>query len=55
MKKRIITSEQTGKSDHVYLSPYGTEEQWDYREFDIEEANRTLKRDISAIAQGFEE
>lgn len=47
--------DKTGKSDHVYLSPYGTEERWDYRAFDIEEANRTLKRDISAIAQGFEE
>lgn len=50
--KRI---DKDGKSTHIYYSPYGTEELWDYREFDIDLANKTLKNDIAAIQHGYED
>ena len=53
--KIIENIDKTGKSDYMYYSPYETEELWDYREFDIERTNRTLKRDIPVIAQRYEE
>lgn len=50
--KRI---KKTGESTHMYYSPYGTEELWDYREFDIDLVNKTLKNDIAAIQCGYED
>lgn len=47
--------DKAGKSDHIYLSPYGSEEPWDYRDFDLNEMNRTLKSDINKIQIGFED
>ena len=50
--KRI---DEAGKSTHMYYSPYGTEEIWDYRDFDIDLVNKTLKNDIAAIQCGYED
>lgn len=46
--------DENNKSEQMYLSPTGEYELWDYRDFDIEEMNRTLKSDIEAIQNGFE-
>lgn len=54
-EKIVKKIDKTGKSDHKYFSPYGTEEPWDYREFDLVEMNRTLKSNIAQIQRGFEE
>ena len=47
--------DKTKKSEITYISPYGESEPWDYRDFDIDEMNRTLKRDIESVAAGFDE
>jgi len=44
---------KTGKSDNIYLSPKGVEEPWDYRDFDIDEINRTIKRNIIKISRAY--
>lgn len=46
--------DENNKSEQMYLSPTGEYELWDYRDFDIDELNRTLKSDIEAIQNGFE-
>lgn len=46
--------DENNKSEQMYLSPTGEYELWDYRDFDIDEMNRTLKSDIEAIQNGFE-
>lgn len=46
--------DEKNKSEQMYLSPTGEYELWDYRDFDIDEMNRTLKLDIEAIQNGFE-
>lgn len=46
--------DEKNKSEQMYLSPTGEYELWDYRDFDIDEMNRTLKSDIEAIQNGFE-
>ncbi len=54
-KKIVKRIDKTGKSTHMYYSPYGMEELWDYRDFDIDMMNKTLKSDIAAIQCGYEE
>lgn len=46
--------DEKNKSEQMYLSPTGEYELWDYRDFNIDEMNRTLKSDIEAIQNGFE-
>lgn len=46
--------DEKNKSEQMYLSPTGEYELWDYRGFNIDEMNRTLKSDIEAIQNGFE-
>lgn len=46
--------DENNKSEQMYLSPTGEYELWDYRDFNIDEMNRTLKSDIEAIQNGFE-
>lgn len=46
--------DEKNKSEQMYLSPTGKYELWDYRDFYIDEMNRTLKSDIEAIQNGFE-
>lgn len=46
--------DENDKSEQMYLSPTGEYKLWDYRDFDIDEMNRTLKSDIEAIQNGFE-
>lgn len=53
-EKIVKRIDKDGKSTHVYYSPYGTEELWDYRDFDIDLVNKTLKNDIAAIQRGYE-
>ena len=38
----------------MYLAPSGEYEPWDYRDFDIEAMNRTLKDDIESVQAGYE-
>lgn len=52
--KIVNKIKKSGKSTHTYIAPSGEREPWDYREFDLNEANRTLKRDIADIEMGFE-
>ena len=53
-EKIVRKIDKIGKSEHYYFSPYGKEELWDYREFNLDEANRILKCDIAKIQMGFE-
>lgn len=53
--KIIKEIDKTNKSEIEYISPYGDYEPWDYRDFDIDEMNRTLKSDIDSVAAGFDE
>lgn len=53
-EKIVRKIDKIGKSEHYYFSPYGKEELWDYREFNLDEANRILKSDIAKIQMGFE-
>lgn len=46
--------DENNKSEQTYLSPTGEYELWDYRDFNIDEMNRTLKSDIEAVQNGFE-
>ena len=46
--------DEKNKSEQMYLSPTGEYELWDYRDFNIDEMNRTVKSDIEAIQNGFE-
>lgn len=46
--------DENNKSEQMYLSPTGEYKLWDYRDFNIDEMNRTLKSDIEAIQNGFE-
>lgn len=47
--------DKTGRSTHMYYSPYSTEELWDYRDLDIELMNKSLKSDIAAIQCSYED
>ncbi len=54
--KAIIDEiDKTGKSEHEYMNPYGEYVKWDYRDFDIELLNKSLKYDIETIRQAYEE
>ena len=53
-KNLIEKIDRTGKSTYKYLSPKGKKELWDYRDFDLDEVNRTLKSNIESIQYGFE-
>ena len=46
--------DEKNKSEQMYLSPTGEYELWDYRDFDIDEMNSTLKTDIESVQTGFE-
>lgn len=52
--KVIKQIDENNKSEQMYLSPSGEYELWDYRDFDIDKMNRTLKSDIKAVQNGFE-
>lgn len=52
--KVIKKIDKNKKSDHMYLAPSGEYEPWDYRDFDIEAMNRTLKDDIESVQAGYE-
>ncbi len=54
---KVIIDEidKTGKSEHTYMNPYGEYVKWDYRDFDIELLNKSLKYDIETIRQAYEE
>ena len=52
--KVIKQIDKKNKSEQMYLSPTGEYELWDYRDFDIDEMNRTLKSDIESVQAGFE-
>ncbi|MCD7827066.1 MAG: plasmid pRiA4b ORF-3 family protein [Clostridiales bacterium] len=46
--------DKTGKSEHIYMNAYGENENWDYRDFDIELLNESLKYEIETIRQAYE-
>lgn len=52
--KVIKQIDEKNKSEQMYLSSTGEYELWDYRDFDIDEMNRTLKTDIESVQMGFE-
>ena len=52
--KVIKKIDKNKKSDHMYLAPSGEYEPWDYRDFDIEAMNRTLKDNIESVQAGYE-
>lgn len=52
--KVIKQIDKKNKSEQMYLSPTGEYELWDYRDFNIDEMNRTLKSDIESVQAGFE-
>lgn len=54
LKKVINRIDKNGESNQMYRTPYDTEEVWDYRKFDLQSANTSLKSDINAIARGYE-
>lgn len=52
--KVIEQIDENNKSEQMYLSPTGDYELLDYRYFDIDEMNRTLKSNIESVQAGFE-
>lgn len=52
--KVIDQIDENNKYEQMYLSPTGDYELWDYRDFDIDEMNRTLKSDIESVQARFE-
>lgn len=46
--------DENNKFEHMYLSPTGEYVLWDYRDFDIDTMNKTLKCDIESVQAGFE-
>ena len=52
--KIVQKIKKSEKSTHTYIAPSGETEVWDYRDFDLDKANNTLKRDIANIEIGFE-
>ncbi|MCR4594983.1 MAG: plasmid pRiA4b ORF-3 family protein [Clostridiales bacterium] len=46
--------DKTNQSDQMYFSPAGEYEPWDYRDFDIEMMNKSLKQNIESVRFGFE-
>lgn len=54
-RKIVKRIDEVGESTHMYYSPYGTDEIWDYRDFDIDLVNKTLKNGIVAIQHGYED
>lgn len=51
----IKAIDKSGVSKQKYISPEGTEEIWDYREFDIDVLNKYLKVGINVLKIGFEQ
>ena len=52
--KMIKKIDKTGESKFTYLSPYNTEDPWDYRDFNLNWCNVGLKTAIKNIKSGFE-
>ncbi len=52
--KMIKKIDKTGKSRFTYLSPYNTEDPWDYRDFNLNWCNVGLKTAVKNIKAGFE-
>lgn len=51
----IAQIDKSKKFRHTYLSPTGEYEPWDYRDFDLDLMNETLKSDIKVIQRGYED
>lgn len=49
----IRETDKTGKSTNTYMTQYGDELIWDYREYDIKADNILLKGEIAKIAEGY--
>ena len=45
---------KTNQSDRMYFSSASEYEPWDFRDFDIEMMNKTLKQDVESVRFGFE-
>lgn len=54
-KSIIDEIDKTGKTEHTYMNPYGVYEKWDYRDFNIELINKSLKNDLEMVRQAYEE
>lgn len=52
--KMIKKIDKTGVSKYTYTSPYGTEDDWDYRDFNLNYCNIGLKTAVKDIKAGFE-
>lgn len=52
--KVIKQIDKNNKSEQKYLSPTGEYKLWDYRDFDIDGMNKSLKDDIESVQIGFE-
>ena len=53
--KMIKKIDKTGESKFTYLSPYNTEDPWDYRDFNLNLCNIGLKTAVKNIKAGFEQ